>query len=115
MTLMKGYDRDEALAFILKGLDRKLHRELESKLDVLISQAIDADMAYMVENHVINEAGEAGDAYYDDDDAFEYMLDAIVCKNKFNADTAMKVASLLDDYMDLQQAYLEAKGLVDWD
>jgi len=113
--MMKGYDKDEALLFILKSLDRKAHKALESKLDVLISQAIDADMEFMVKNHVIDENGEAGDNYYDDDEAFEYMLDAIVCKNKFNADMAMKVAQLLDDYMDYQQAYLEAKGLVEWE
>ena len=28
---------------------------------------------------------------------------------------AVKVAALVDDYMDHQQAYLESKGLVDWE
>ena len=28
---------------------------------------------------------------------------------------AVKMASLIDEYMDLQQAYLERKGLVDWE
>jgi hypothetical protein len=69
----------------------------------------------MHESGVLDENGNAGTAYYDDDDAFEYMLDALVSKNKLGADEAMKVASLLDDYMDAQQAFLEEKGLVDWD
>lgn len=112
---MKGYDKEEALRFMLPKIDRKLYTELEQDIDKLISQAIDADMAYMHEKKVLNEEGQAGDNYYDDDDAFEYMLDAIVTENRYNADLALKVASLLDDYMDFQQQYLEKKGLVDWD
>ena len=113
--MMKGYDAQEALTFILKGIDRKGHKALESKLDVLVSQMIDLDMDFMHKTGVIDENGEAGDNYYDDDEAFEYILDAIVVKHKFNADMAMKAASLLDDFTDLQQAYMEAKGLVEWE
>ena len=31
------------------------------------------------------------------------------------SEQAVKVAALVDDYMDYQQAYLESKGLVDWE
>ncbi|MBQ8537606.1 MAG: hypothetical protein IJ461_09425 [Clostridia bacterium] len=113
--MMKGYDAQEALTFILKGIDRKGHKALESKLDVLISQMIDFDMEFMHKTGVIDENGEGGDNYYDDDEAFEYILDAVAVKNKFNADMAMKAAALLDDFMDLQQTYMETKGLVAWE
>lgn len=113
--MMKGYDAQEALTFILKGIDRKGHKALESMLDVLISQMIDFDMEFMHKTGVIDENGEGGENYYDDDEAFEYILDAVVVKNKFNADMAMKAATLLDDFMDLQQAYMETRGLVAWE
>lgn len=112
---MNGYNKQEALPFILERIDFRLHKELPLKLEELVSQAIDADLMFMRESGVLDEGGNAGTAYYDDDDAFEYMLDALVSKNKLGADAAMKVASLLDDYMDAQQAFLEEKGLVDWD
>lgn len=112
---MQGYDKQEALAFILPKIDRRLHAELEPNLDKLIGQAIDSDLAYMLANNVLDANGNAGSNYYDDDEAFEYMLDELVVLNKFNAATAMKVASLLDDYMDFQQQYLDSKGMVDWD
>ncbi len=112
---MNGYNKQEALPFILGRIDARLHRELPLPLEDAISQAIDADLAFMRESGVLDESGNAGTTYYDDDDAFEYMLDAIVSKSKLGADAAMKVASLLDDYMDAQQAFLEEKGLVDWD
>ena len=113
--MMKGYDREEALAFILSRSNRAAHPELGDQIDGLIAQAIDADMKYMHENGVLDENGNAGDCYYEDDDAFEYMVEALVDANTLTPEQAVKVASLIDDYMDIQQAYLESKGLVDWE
>jgi len=113
--MMNGYDREEALSFILSRIDRKAHPELTDRLDSLIAQAIDADMKYMHENGVLDEDGNAGDCYYEDDDAFEYIVEALVDANTLTPEQAVKVASLIDDYMDLQQEYLEKKGLVDWE
>ena len=113
--MMNGYDREEALSFILSRIDRKANTELTDRLDSLIAQAIAADMKYMHENGVLDEDGNAGDCYYEDDDAFEYMVEALVDANTLTPEQAVKVASLIDDYMDLQQEYLEKKGLVDWE
>ena len=113
--MMNGYDKQEALAFIVKRIPEKDHKELAGMIESLISQAIDADMDYMHKAGVLDEEGNAGDEYYEDDDAFEYMVEAIVAKNKLSPEQAVKVAALVDDYMDYQQAYLESKGLCDWE
>lgn len=113
--MMKGYDKEEALAFILKHFPARDHAELKERIPDLISQAIDADMAFMHENGVLDEEGNAGNNYYEDDDAFEYMVEALAANNQLTPDQAVKVASLIDDYMDCQQEYLESKGLVDWE
>ena len=113
--MMNGYDKQEALAFIVKRIPEKDHKELAGMIESLISQAIDADMDYMHKAGVLDEEGNAGDEYYEDDDAFEYMVEAIVAKNKLSPEQAVKVAALVDDYMDQQQAYLESKGLCDWE
>ena len=112
---MKGYDKQEALAFILPRIDRHYHSELAGQIDTLIAQAIDADMAYMHAAGVLDAEGNAGDSYYEDDDAFEAMVEALVAQNDLTPEQAVKVASLIDDYMDYQQQYLESKGLVDWE
>ncbi|MBQ3278014.1 MAG: hypothetical protein IJG94_02510 [Clostridia bacterium] len=113
--MMKGYDKEEALAFIIPRIHPKDHPELAEMIPELISQTIDADMAYMHEHHVIDEEGNAGTEYYEDDDAFEYMVETLAEKNHLDPVKAVKLASLVDDYMDYQQEYLESKGLVDWD
>ena len=43
------------------------------------------------------------------------MVEAVVDANTLTPEQAVKVASLIDDYMDIQQAYLESKGLVEWE
>ena len=113
--LPDDYDKQEALDFILKRIRAKDHPELAENLPDLISQTIDADMAYMHEHHVIDEEGDAGTEYYEDDDAFEYMVEKLAEENDLDPVKAVKLASLVDDYMDYQQEYLESKGLVGWD
>ena len=112
---MNGYNKQEALEFILARIHTKDHPELADCLPELINQAIDADMAYMHEHHVIDENGNAGTEYYEDDEAFEYMVEKLAEQNKLDPVKAVKLASLVDDFMDYQQEYLESKGLVDWD
>ena len=112
---MNGYDKQEALEFILARIHTKDHPELADCLPGLISQAIDADMAYMHEHHVIDENGNSGTEYYEDDEAFEYMVEKLAEENDLDPLKAVKLASLVDDYMDYQQEYLESTGLVDWD
>ena len=113
--MMKGYDKQEAMTFMLKRISAKDHPELADQLEDLISQTIDADMAYMHEHHVIDENGNAGTEYYEDDDAFEYIVEKLAKDNHLDPVKAVKLASLVDDYMDYQQEYLESKGLVGWD
>lgn len=113
--MMKGYNTEEALAYILPKIDRKAHKALGDKVDTLIVQAIEGDMLYMEKAGVIDSEGNGGGSYYDDDDAIEYMLEYIVEKNGMGPDDALLVASLLDDFMDYQFAYMESKGLVAWE
>ncbi|MBE5804841.1 MAG: hypothetical protein E7316_10070 [Clostridiales bacterium] len=113
--MMNGYSKDDALAFILPRIDRKGHKALTFLIDQLIAQAIDADMAFMHATGVLDENGDAGDNYYDDDEAFEYIVEALAELNGFDPDMAVKVGGLIDDYMELQQEYLEHAGLIDWE
>lgn len=70
--MMKGYDREEALAFILSRINRNAHPELRDQIDGLIAQAIDADMKYMHENGVLDADGQCRQtATMRTDEAFE--------------------------------------------
>mgnify|MGYP007056190513 CR=1 FL=1 len=112
--MMKGYNREEAMLFIASRIHGKDHPELQHLLPEIIGDIIDADMAYMVESGVLDEEGNVGGEYYEDDDAFEYMVEKVAEEKKLTPEQAVKMASLIDDYMDFQQEYLESKGLVRW-
>ncbi len=111
--MMIGYDREEALSFILARIHRKDHEELGEELEKLIAQAIDADTAFMHESGVLDEEGYAGEGYYEEDEAFEYMVERLAADNDLSPEQAVKVAALIDDYMDAQEAYLRYKGLAE--
>ena len=112
---MKGYDRAEAVAFMLPKLDKSEFKALAAQAETLLAQAIDADFAYMFHAGILGEDGLMGNAYYDDDDAFEFILDRIVKARKASERDTDQLAAFIDQYMDLQEQYLESKGLMSWE
>jgi len=89
--------------------------ELKEDLELLVDRLIDADMAYMHQANVLDAEGNAGDSYYDDDDAIEFMVDQVSAQMQYTPEMTIKLALLTDDYMDFQQEYLEKKGLIAWE
>lgn len=112
---MEGYNRDDAFAFINNNIKKSDHKAFSpSELESLLKLAIEADLAFMEETGVLKD-GVAGDTYYDDDDAFEY-IDQYLCRmTGANEEKSMHIASLVDAYMELQESYMEQAGLIDWD
>lgn len=112
---MKGYDREKAAAFILANLDKKEFKPLAPQAAKLVEQAIDADMAYMLHAGVLDDKGLMGDSYYDDDEAFEFILERMAKERGLKFDQQGPLAAFVDQYMDLQQQFMEDEGLMDWD
>ena len=110
---MKGYNISEAIAFILAHLDHKPFRSIEKQLEKIIGDFITYDLHFMKLTGVLDENGEQGENEYDDDEAFEYIYDAWLSDNPENGDEDMKIAALLNEYIDLQYEYLDSKGLTD--
>ena len=112
---MQGYDKEAAVGFITGHIDKSAHKGFSPReLDALLRQAVELDLKYMEENGVIVD-GVAGDNFYDDDDAFEYISENLIKLYGGNDQTAMRICALVDDYMDLQERYMEQAGLVEWE
>ena len=113
--MMKGYDRPQAAAYILKNLQRTSGSDALLPLDQLVEQMIDADEAYMRQAGILDADGNVSTkVFYEDDEAYEFILNTVAGKYPGNPAAALWLASVVDDYMDHQQAYLESKGLMDW-
>ena len=109
--MMQGYDIEQAVSFIAKAMRKAGHKQEQQELERFIRSAIDADMEYMLETGVIDEQGLMGEGEYDDDDAFEALLDRLA--QGMDDDAIDQLAQLLDSYMNAQQDFLEASGLME--
>ena len=112
---MKGYDKAQAVAFMLPKLDKSEFKPLAAQSEQLLRDAIEADMAYMLRAGVLTADGMMGDEYYDDDDAFEFILERMARARNMSESAQGPLASFIDQYLDLQQLFLEESGLMDWD
>ena len=69
-------------------------------------------MAYMREIDVIDEDGLMGEGEYDEDDAFEVLLNTLG-EGVTDEDELNRLAQRLDSYMNAQADFLEKSGLAD--
>ena len=109
--MMQGYDIEAAVPFIAKAMRKAGHKNPQQELEDFIRRAIEADMAYMREIDVIDDEGLMGEGEYDDDDAFEALLDTL--GEDADEDEMDQIAQLLDSYMNAQQDFMEASGLME--
>ena len=108
--MMQGYDAAAAVPFIARAMRKAGHKLEQAQLEDFIRRAIEADMQYMLETGVLDEEGYMGDGEYDDDDAFEALLEMIAGDDE---DAMDEIAPLLDSYMQAQQDFMEASGLME--
>ena len=110
---MQGYDNEKALAYIKKSIDTKSFSELGPSIDSYLRQSQDLDLRYMRENDVLDADGFSGDGYYDEDEAFEYIVEEIVKLRGLDDEQAILAAAIVDAYMAAQDAFLRKEGLVE--
>ena len=110
--MMQGYDVAAAGPCIAKAMRKAGHKNPQEELESFIRRAIEADMAYMLETDVIDEDGLMGEGEYDDDDAFEALLDTLAGDTEDDAQLD-QLAQLLDSFMAAQQDFMEESGLME--
>ena len=109
--MMQGYDLSAAVPFITAAM-RKALKLPKEELEAFVRRAIEADMQYMQECGVLTEDGLMGEDEYDDDDAFEALLD-MLAEDQDDDEAMDRTAQMLDAYMEAQQAFMEESGLMD--
>ena len=110
--MMQGYDVEAAAPFIAAAMRKAGLKLPKEELEAFVRRAIEADMQYMQECGVLTEDGLMGEDEYDDDDAFEVLLD-MLAEDPDDDEAMDRTAQMLDAYMEAQQAFMEASGLMD--
>jgi hypothetical protein len=108
---MTGFN-DEALEFMLNKLQED-HPELDlEKAKQVFNLALTYDLDYMVEAGIIKD-GDFTEEYYDEDDAFDFIIDRI--GNALKSFDGDLLAELVEYYFDCHDAYMEEIGLLSWE
>ena len=110
--MMQGYDVEAAVPFIVTAMRKAGHKLPVEELTAFVRRAIEADMQYMQECGVLTEDGLMGEDEYDDDDAFEALLD-MLAEDPEDDEEMDRLAQLLDSYMQAQQDFMDESGLMD--
>ena len=98
-------DRDSFVEKIKQNYP-KVNNELLSEITDSI---IAADKAYQKLAGIDENGG-----FYDDDDAYDYIVEAVCADPSFEGNDLL-VAAVADDYMEQNEQYLTELGLIDWD
>lgn len=107
---MEFFDLDAAVAYIAPRVKKEVGRDFELDVDVLVRHALELDVQYMLENGVIDRQGNALVSEYDEDDAFEYILDALAGRMGLDEEAEMAAAEALSAFMDVEADYMEEAG-----
>lgn len=110
--MMQGYDVEAAVPFIAAAMRKSGHKLPKEELEAFIRRAMEADFAYMEACGVLTEDGLMGEDEYDEDDAFEALLD-MLAEDPEDDEEMDRLAQLLDGYMEAQAAFMEESGLAD--
>lgn len=108
---MTGFN-DEALSFMLEKLQEDTPSADMEKAKTVFNLALTYDLDYMVEAGIIKE-GEFTDEYYDEDDAFDFIIDRI--GNALEGFDGDLLSELVESYFDYHDAYMEQIGLLSWE
>ena len=105
---MEEYSRAEAWAYIAGKFAEQGDFNIFSKdvFEKMLDKVMDLDDAFMDQSGVND--GQA----YDDDQAFEYMMQGL---QEAFPEQKMYAMRFVEDYMEYDEAYLESAGLIDWE
>lgn len=107
---MIGYDEAAAHAYIFSHLNKKAYPALEAQLPLLLERLIKAQLKYMEDCGALLPNGEMGEGDYDEDDAFESILENV--QGAVREGEMDELAQLIQAFLALNDAYFETCGLL---
>lgn len=111
-ALMLGLDAPDCAAFAARKLDWKRCRALQPQADALCAALVDAHVAYMHACGALDETGDTGEGEYDEDEAVEYLLDALLRDFPADDSHAGLYCALIDAFLPAFDDYLLTHGLL---
>lgn len=108
---MIGFDK-EAAEYILSSLKQEQIELDYALMERVIFLAFEGELAYLEKAGMLKR-GELLNGEYDEDEAFEIMIEHI--SSALPEADAHQLIDMLDLYIEYHDAYMEQKGLLEWD
>ena len=107
---MIGFDR-EAAEDIISALKEDGEELDYSLMERVIFLAFEGELAYLEKEGMLKD-GELFEGEYDEDAAFDIMIEHV--SGALPGEDAHKLVDMLDLYIEYHDAYMEQKGLLEW-
>lgn len=108
---MVGFD-GEAKAYILKAMKEDAVDFDAPLMNKVIDAAMKAEQTYLKAEGILTESGEYADGEYDEDDAFDLMIDELT--RALPKKDPYQLTTLLEYYIEYHDQYMQDKGLLAW-
>ncbi len=112
MAEMLGLDRAQAAACILQKLDWNRFSALRFMMEPLCQALVQAQVDYLHACGALAEDGDSGDGEYDEDEAVEFILDALLAAFPGGEACAVQYCELIDAFLPLFDDYLFSQDLL---
>ena len=106
-------DRDNVIRAVT-DLMREMLQGTSGEIDLsdFVTRAVDADFAYMRnEGILIDDESRV----YDDDEAYDYIVEALLKQGNVSDEEALDIAELVETYMEVMERYMEEADLLEWE
>jgi hypothetical protein len=105
-------DKDKVIAAVTALLQEMTQgQDVMEDMPAFVSQAVEADFAYMNREGLLLEDAEG---FYDDDEAFDYIVQQIAAQGRLDEEDALAMAEMVNLYMEAMERYMDEEGLVNW-
>lgn len=112
MAGMLGLDAPDCAAYVEKRLDWKRCKELKLQAAALCPALVEAQVGYLHACGALDDAGDTGEGEYDEDEAVEYILDALLARFPDLETKAGLCCALIDAFLPVFDDYLLTHDLL---
>ena len=112
MSVMLGLNPAGAADYALKHLDWKRFPEFRDQRQAVCDALVAAQVDYLHACGALDDTGDTGEGEYDEDEAVEYLLDALLRAFPLDDAGSVRYCALIDAFLPLFDDYLLSAGLL---
>ena len=112
MSGMLGLDTEDCAAFVACRVNWEKLKDLKGKAGFLCDVLVREQVRYLHVCGALDETGDTGEGEYDEDDAAEFLLDALIRVEPTDDKGEMRYCVLIDQFLPLFDDYLLINGLL---